>query len=124
MFEILPNLGTCSIFESCTPEGWLIIDVRDLSDDGKNKIEDVANKISLVANLMYAGCKVVIRCQAGISRSNTIACAAMVYGGVFKYWDDAWKATQEACPRAWLNMDFFDAVRKALRSLYVNEERL
>lgn len=118
MFEILPNLGTCSIFESCTPEGWVIVDIRDLKDGTGNFIEDVAKKIELISNLMCSGYKVVVRCQAGMSRSNTIACAALMWCRVFDNWHDAWTHVQKCCPRAALNMDLFDTVKKAL--IYIN----
>jgi|SRR3989304_7124942 len=124
MYQILPNLATCSYFESATPEGWIIVDIRDLGDNGENSVESIIDKIRLVGNLMCSGYKVVVRCQAGMSRSNTIACAAMVWCGVYRYWDEAWKVTQLACPRAMLNMDLFETVKKALRSLCIDEERL
>ena len=113
MFEILPNLATCSIFESCTPEGWIIVDVRDLIDGAGNSVDEVGKKIELVANLLCSGHKVVVRCQAGMSRSNTIACAALLWCRVFPTWNDAWNLIKEKCPRAMLCMDFYDTVREA-----------
>src|SRR3989304_2422953 len=124
MYQILPNLATCSCFESNTPEGWIIVDVRDLGDNGTNFVKDVKDKIRLIGNLMCSGYKVVVRCDAGMSRSNTIACAAMIWCGVYQYWDDTWKIIQQVCPRAMLNLDFFDTIKKALIELNVNESRL
>ena len=60
MFEILPNLATCSFIESATPEGWIIVDIRDLNDNGNNTVEAVKDKIQLVGNLMCSGYKVVV----------------------------------------------------------------
>jgi protein-tyrosine phosphatase len=117
MYEILPNLATCSILESNTPEGWVIVDVRDLIDGAGNSVEEVAKKISLVGNLMCAGFKVVVRCNAGMSRSNTIACAVMLWCQIYEFWDDAWKAVQETCPRAMLSQGFYNTVKKALLTL-------
>lgn len=117
MYKIWDCLATCSMIESNTPAGWIVVDVRDLSDDGENSIEDVANKIQLIGNLLCSGFKVVVRCQAGISRSNTIACAAMVWINGEMYWDYAWKKIEKACPRARLNLEFYDTVKQALIKL-------
>ena len=113
MFEILPNLATCSIFESYTPEGWIIVDVRDLIDDAGNSVDEVGKKIELVANLLCSGHKVVVRCQAGMSRSNTIACAALLWCRVFPTWNETWNLIKEKCPRAMLSMGFYDTVKEA-----------
>lgn len=124
MYQILNNLATCSFFESCTPAGWIIVDVRDLRDNSNNSIEFVLDKIQLIGNLLCGGYKVVVRCQAGISRSNAIACAAMTWIAVETYWDDNWKLVEKACPRARLNLEFLDVVREALIKLGVERKRL
>ena len=105
------------MLEGNTPAGWIIVDVRDLRDDGKNSIEAVADKIQLVGNLLASGYRVVVRCQAGMSRSNAIACAAMVWINPEMYWDEAWKKIEKACPRARLNYEFYDTVKEALIKL-------
>lgn len=117
MYEVSHNLATCNMLEGNTPAGWIIIDVRDLSDDGENSIEAVADKIQLVGNLLASGYKICIRCQAGMSRSNTIACAIMIWINPNMYWDDAWKKIEKACPRARLNLDFYDTTKNALIEL-------
>lgn len=118
------GLGTINMVENNTEVGVIIVDVRDLSDDGKNGIDAVADKISLVANLVASGYKVVVRCQAGMSRSNTIACAAMLMINTEMNWTEAWKKIEKACPRARLNMDLMDISKKALEELGVHKERL
>jgi protein-tyrosine phosphatase len=105
------------MIENNTPAGWIIVDVRDLSDDGKNTIEAVADKIQLIGNLLASGYKIVVRCQAGMSRSNTIACAAMVWINPNMYWDEAWKKIEKVCPRARLNLKFYSNVKIALIKL-------
>ena len=114
MYEITEYLATCNMIEGNTPEGWIIVDVRDLKDSGGNSIEEVANKIQLVGNLIASGFKVCIRCQAGMSRSNAIACAALVWINSKWYWDDTWKRIEKKCPRARLNLQFYDTVKRAL----------
>lgn len=120
----MDNLATCSLLESCTPEGWLIFDVRDLVDGGANDVEILKLKISTVANLIASGYKVCIRCLAGMSRSNSIACAAMMLFTLDHTWDHFWHEIEKVCPRARQNMDFVDIVKKALLELGVQKERL
>ena len=114
MHKILNNLATCSVFESYTDEGWVIVDVRDLHDGGENSFEEILKKLELVTNLMCSGYKVVVRCQAGISRSNTIACASMLVCRIYTNWNEAWTHVQECCPRARINMDLYDTIKKVL----------
>ena len=114
VYWIWKELGTINMLENNTEEGTIIVDVRDLKDSGENDVAAVAEKIQLVGNLLCSGYKVVVRCQAGISRSNTIACAVMMWINTEMYWDVAWKKVEKSCPRARLNMDFYDTVKKAL----------
>jgi protein-tyrosine phosphatase len=111
------QLGIINMLENATEAGTITIDVRDLLDGSGNEISEVANKIQLVANLMCSGHKVIVRCQAGMSRSTTIATAAMLYTGRELYWDKAWKLTSDRCPRAKLNLEFFDTIKMALIQL-------
>ena len=124
VYQIRPNLATCSYFESATPQGWVIVDVRDLNDNEENTVDEVLNKIQLVGNLLCSGYKVVVRCQAGISRSNTIACAALLWTSPDRNWTQCWNEVKKHCPRAMLNPYFFDVVKKALRKLCVEKKRI
>lgn len=74
-YWIWETLGTCSMFE-LTEEGAIIVDVRDLSDVEKN-IDRIKDRINLIAGLIVNGRRVVVRCVAGINRSNVFACGAM-----------------------------------------------
>ena len=124
MFELWKDrLATCSLLESCTPEGWIIVDVRDLIDGKGNDVEKVKMKIILISNLLSVGQKVVVRCIAGMSRSNTIACAAMVCMIPTHDWTYHWEKIQKKCPRAFANLEFTDTVKKALLEIGV-ERRL
>jgi protein-tyrosine phosphatase len=78
MYQIWENLATCSLMEGLTPEGWIIVDVRDLSDVEKN-IDKIRAKISIISGLMSLGCKIAVRCVGGINRSNCLAVATMCY---------------------------------------------
>lgn len=120
MYKIWEELATCSMLESNTPEGWVIVDTRDLLDGAGNDVDKVAEKIMLVGNLLCSGQKVVVRCRAGMSRSNTIACAAMMWIYMDCNWDTAWAKVVKECPRAMLNLEFFETVKQALIKLNGN----
>lgn len=124
MYEIWNNLATCGLMESCTPEGWLIVDVRDLRDSGENSVEAIKKKIVIIANLLSSGEKVCVRCVAGQSRSNSIACAVMTYMTQARDWNYMWEKVREKCPRAFANLEFQDIVKKALLELGVSKERV
>lgn len=124
MFKIRENLATCNLLESCTPEGWIVVDVRDLKDGEGNETEPIKMKIMIIGNLMASGQKVVVRCLAGMSRSNTIACAALMIITMDHTWDHYWHEVEKACPRARLNLDFADTVKKALEEMGVDKKRL
>lgn len=124
MYKIWGNLATCNMLESYTPEGWVIFDVRDLQDNGENSVEAVKKKIILIANLLGCGEKIVVRCMAGMSRSNTIACASMMVVNINHTWEHYWHIIEKACPRARQNLDFVDTVKKALEELGVERRRL
>lgn len=109
--------------ESCTPEGWIIVDVRDINDSGDNSIEELKTKITLVSNLLASGQKVVVRCLAGMSRSNSIACAAMMLINITLTWNDCWNQIRGTVPRAVVNNDLQDAVKKALSELIPDNRR-
>lgn len=124
MYKITDYLATCNMIEGNTPEGWIIVDVRDLKDGKGNSIEDVADKIQLVANLLASGYKVVVRCQAGMSRSNHIACASLLYCRTYDFWDEAWNIVKTACPRAMNNTELYGTIKQAMIYLGLDKERL
>jgi len=70
MHKITENLASGAI--GCNvEEGWVVVPVYDL-DDHEKDVGKVMDKIELVTNLVNAGFKVCVCCQAGINRSNTI----------------------------------------------------
>lgn len=127
MYEIWKDhLATCNLLESMTPDGWIIVDVRDLKDGTNNDIEAIKVKIEVIANLLSIGQKVTVRCCGGISRSNTIACAVMTFMLNFegRDFDYHWGKVKKACPRALINRGFLDEVKVALKELGVDEKKL
>jgi protein-tyrosine phosphatase len=125
MYEILKDrLATCSLLESLTPEGWIIYDVRDLIDGNGNDIKKIKEKIITLSNLLSIGHKVCVRCIAGMSRSNTIACAAMLMINQNHDWEYHWEFVKEKCPRTFVNLDFTDEVKQALLEIGINRKLL
>lgn len=123
LYLIWNNLATCNMLEAMTPEGWIIVDVRDLNDNGENDIEAIKRKIIVIANLMSCGQKICVRCLAGMSRSNTMACAGMMFFN-YKTWDHNWKKIEKVCPRARANLEFTDLVKKALLEMGLDRKRI
>jgi predicted protein tyrosine phosphatase len=124
VYWIWNNLGTCNMLESYTEEGVIIVDVRDLNDSAENTVEAVKKKITLVGNLLACGERVIVRCLAGMSRSNSIACGAMMLFTREHGWNHYWHVVEKACPRARQNLEFVDTVKKALEEIGVDKKRL
>ena len=116
MFKIWENLATASMFEA-TPEGWIVVDVRDFSDISK-ETDMAIERIRLIGGLIANGWKVVIRCVAGINRSNVFACATMCMlqpeDDLDDSWNKHWELIREKVPRAQPTMELYDTVKKAL----------
>lgn len=115
-FWIWQHLGTCSMFE-LTEEGVVVIDVRDLSDTETN-VQRVKDRINLIAGLLVNGNRIVIRCVAGINRSNTLACGVMCLLFPKEDLDETWNNQMEIVKgkvgRAQPNPSLIDTVKKAL----------
>ena len=120
MDKIWFNLATCSLFESCTPEGWVIVDVRDLSDVESN-VNKIMKKIEVISGLLSIGCRVCIRCVGGINRSNCIAIAVMTYldlhGDLEETWEFHWKYVKERVPRMHIVPNLERTCKKALKPI-------
>jgi UDP-glucuronate decarboxylase len=71
---ITENLGTAS-YNQAIKEGYnyYIVDVRDLVDREGNLSDEVGRKIDEGVSMLYRGKKVVISCDCGMSRSNSVA---------------------------------------------------
>lgn len=120
MFKILDNLATCSIYESLTPEGWIIVDVRDLSDVERDSGR-IKKKIETIGSLLCMGVNVCVRCVGGMNRSNAIALSVMCYvnpqGIVDESWDFHFKVLKEKVPRVYITPDIERTCKKVLKDL-------
>lgn len=112
MFWILKNrLGTCALNEE-TPEGAIIIDIRDLKD-GWNEPKEINKRIELVLKTLSMGFSVIIRCTAGISRSNVLAMAVLCYLNG-KDWEENENLVRKKVLRTQINLSFKKACKKVL----------
>lgn len=118
VYWITRILGTKAAGEDLSPEeyGCIILDVRDLND-GKNETLPLVNTIKALNGLVrYAegvGKRVVVQCQAGISRSNVLVATLLVLDGL--EWDDALELVRKKCPRVQINQELLDQLRSIFK---------
>ena len=116
MFKVWNNLATASMFEM-TEEGWITVDVRDISDITTD-IQEVKERMMLVGGLVANGWKVVVKCIAGINRSNVLVCGVMCMlepkDDLDETWNTHWETVRRKVPRALANPTLYDTVKKVL----------
>ena len=86
MYRITSTLATMDIdvadseplYQELERNGWFLIDIRDMADDGTNKLDYYKKRIDEGSELLELNCNIVIGCDAGISRSNSIALGILV----------------------------------------------
>jgi UDP-glucuronate decarboxylase len=76
---ITPLLGTAPAMSVIGKSGLYLIDVRDLVDKAGNREEQVKEKILQGSESLRNGCKTIIGCDYGISRSNAIAAGVLAH---------------------------------------------
>mgnify|MGYP000262274122 CR=1 FL=1 len=116
MYWITKTLGTASENEVIRKEDAdEVIYVTDLND-GWNPPERIYLKVKEILIPIYQRKRVVLKCKAGISRSNGIATLILAYLGNTT-WDDAYTLVRERVPIAQVNPDFRDSCIEALKLL-------
>ena len=101
--------------------GSIIIDVRDIvdgkqvqkDDPTKETFEVLANKLYLIKNILATRERVIIMCQAGMSRSPAIVAALLVYATSLD-WEDVLAIVKKKCPRTNINPDLLDQLKKVI----------
>jgi len=111
MYWVRNNLGTCA-WDEKTPHGVTVVDVRDLSDHC-NPVEKVAEKVYLVDFLMAHGYRVVVRCVAGMNRSNAIAITTLALREE-RYFDDVEYEVRKKVGRCLIHTSMRDCCRQFL----------
>lgn len=111
-------IGTKAVDEELKEEeyGSIIVDVRDIVD-GNNDIVLLRNTIRVLMGLCtycsQVNKKLIIQCQAGISRSNALA-AVLIALQVNIELDDALEFVKKKCPRTNINQDLLDQIKKGI----------
>lgn len=118
---IRPRLGTAPFNE--IPEGdFAIVDVRRLVDKSGNPSTVVLEAVEAGLQLLRAGRTVVIACDFGISRSNSIA-AGVLSRAEGKTFDAALVDVIDATGEAEIKIAMIEAVRAALESVSRRSDR-
>jgi len=110
-FKINEQLGTMAEGET-PPEGWMVLSVRDLRDGLENPLK-ICKKIDYACAFLSLGAKIMIKCYAGISRSNSIAMGILVEYFNME-WLEALSLVLTNVPRAQINHEFEYSVKTAL----------
>jgi hypothetical protein len=112
-----PNLGT-GPFNELGSGSFEIVDVRHLVDKAGNPSKEVAEAVEAGALLLKRGRSVVVACDFGISRSNSIAAGIIsVVDGTSL--DEVVAATKESE----IKIDMIESVRRALNPDRTDAER-
>ena len=111
MYKINERLATDGIGEDVYPmppnrlltfkhidDEWTILDVRCLSAEGLNSLDDYEERIDFGCTMLHTNIKkLVVCCGAGQSRSNAIALGILVKFFKMDFWD-AWELIKEKVP--------------------------
>jgi hypothetical protein len=121
------NLGIISLLESLTESGVIILDVRDLDDNGGN-VSLLKQKIILGANLLCVGSKVAVRCVAGMNRSNIVVlgimCIMVPKSSLEETINHHYKVLKSINRRSLIHAEMFDDLKQALKELYWHNKKI
>lgn len=123
---ILYNLGTCSIEETTEAHklyfaGVALIDIRDIADGKNETIEQILKHLRTIRYLLKEGYRVVIRCRAGISRSNTLVIGILHLVYNLSY-EDSEDLVKTKVPETNLNLDLMNDMKRAIEFLKKEEK--
>ena len=120
---ILHNLGTCSIEETLESikkyqTGIIVVDARDIPDDkcSGEDFERLKKHIVIVSLLRKRGYRVLVRCHAGISRSNSIAIAVIMLDHKMIF-EDALDLVKTKIPEANPHPELLDNIKDAVKEI-------
>ena len=118
VYWITRTIGTKAAGEELKPEeyGCIIFDVRNLTD-GKNESLPLIKTLKALRGLItYAegvNRRVIIQCQAGVSRANAMAATMLFLDGL--EWDDALDLVKKRCPRTQINQELLDQIKEIFK---------
>lgn len=122
MYQITNSLATAELgvsdyeetYQKYYDDGWLLIDVRNLKDDGTNKLEDYKKHVEEAVELLQLRQRVVVGCVAGESRSNSIAVGILVRHYEMDFYD-AMELVREKVPIAQMDPSHILKLKKLFR---------
>ncbi len=110
---ITETLGTCGGDRDSVPAGAVSVDVRDLVDKGGNAAAAVRERIDRAVDALRAKKTVVVHCDYGISRSNSVAAGALaLFEGIS--FSDAVRRVVAATGETSIKIDVLATVRQAI----------
>jgi UDP-glucuronate decarboxylase len=109
---ITPQLGTGAC-QALDRADYVVVDVRDLVDGSGNADDVLWQKISTASHALMHGQTVVACCDYGISRSNSIAIAALAHARRISF-AEAQRIVIEKTGESEMRLDILNDVRRAL----------
>jgi nucleoside-diphosphate-sugar epimerase len=111
---ITSRLGTCGMTQlPALKEGQVIVDVRDMVDKEGNSFQLIDDKISETISLLDQNKTVIICCDYGLSRSNSIAVGVMMKWKKMSF-DDAVRAVVAVVDEKGIKLGMLSSVFKAM----------
>ncbi|MFA6988630.1 MAG: NAD-dependent epimerase/dehydratase family protein [Candidatus Gastranaerophilaceae bacterium] len=124
---ITENIGTDAYLNAINIQNVKIIDVRDLVDKSGNDTEPIVKKINDALELLKKGNKVIICCDYGMSRSNSIAAGVIARYKNISF-NQAVQIVMQATNETAIKIEVLSSVRNALgenlNTIKNNEKRL
>lgn len=112
---ITEQLGTAPATEVLGMACIEIVDVRDLVDKAGNRTDAIREKVLAGVQYLKNGCKTVVCCDYGISRSNAVAAGIIAVHYEMPFLD-AVRLVQSRTGETEIKLDPLDAVRRAIES--------
>lgn len=120
---ITPLLGTAPASAVLGLSEVQILDVRDMLDKAGNEATIIREKIQLGCDLLVAGKKIVVCCDHGISRSNSVAAGILACFERISL-DESVRRVLASTGETEIRLDVIEAIRRATETeLSIDRER-
>lgn len=108
-------LGVKASFEELDDQekGSIILDLRNLVDgtnDPTKLLNTIKNAVALYTIARQRNLRLILQCQAGVSRSPAIAACVLVLECDFE-WNEAIELVRKKCPVMNVNLDLLDQLK-------------
>jgi hypothetical protein len=114
-YPIRPWLATCDLYGTSGREGWVVVDCRALIDGAGNTVDQFAQLVKVGVYAHRCGLPVLVRCEAGRSRSNGVAMGILAIIDNLDFSDaviDVKNHVPRADPNDWILTGVHQAVDK------------